>query len=119
MATKIDERESVKLDRIATKYAQLKQARKDIAEMEAFAIRLEAEIQKLMKDAEVGLINGAKVVIWSPSRDYAWAQFRDANPDIYRQFLIPTTTEVLDKEALMAAHPGLLKPFQKRPFKVL
>lgn len=119
MAIKVDNRESVKLDRIAAKYAQLKQARQDIAEMKAFADKLEAEIQRAMKDAEVGLINGAKVIYWSPADDYAWAQFRDANPDIYQQFLIPTTTEVLDKEALKSAHPGLLKPFQKRPFKVL
>ena len=119
MAVKTDNRKSVELDRVVAKHAMLKQARKDIAEMQAFATRLEVEIQSLMKDAEVGLINGAPALTWGWSDDYAWAQFRDANPEIYQRFLVPTTTEVLDKDALKAAHPGLLKPFQKRPFRVL
>lgn len=108
----------VKVDSLERLIDQVNQANKDIAEMEAFRNDLLEKIKKRMGDATVGTVNGVPRITWRWSEQWRWAQFREANPHLAKEFTRTVEVEELDKAALLKEHRGLLDEYRTRRMEV-
>ena len=107
----------IALDHLAGKAQAANEARQRAAELIAFANEQDAEIKKAMGDAEEATVFGVPYFTYTKKDAYRFAEFREAHPHVYRQYLVPVTKEELDKDKLLAEQGDLLAEFQTREFR--
>lgn len=106
------------LDHLAPKITAAQQARKEAAELLAFAEGIEREIKDFIGDRDVeATLFGVPVYLYQRKNAYAWKQFQDTHPHIAERFMIEQTQRVLDREAVAREFPDLLADFQTREFR--
>lgn len=70
-----------------------------------------AQLAQIMGMHDVGLINGVPVVKKTLSEQFAPAQFKQAFPDIYNDYLVPKLDYVLDMDKLRKDLPYMVAKF--------
>jgi uncharacterized protein YabN with tetrapyrrole methylase and pyrophosphatase domain len=69
--------------------------------------QIREQLAKVMGNAEVGIINGKEVLKKTSSKSFAWARFRDENPDIAPEYTVSKLVDEIDKERLAKELPNL------------
>lgn len=106
------------LDQFASKITAAQQARKEIADLLAFAEGIEQEIKDYIGDRDVeATLFGVPVYTYQNKDAYAWRQFQDAHPHIAERFMREVTVRELDKDAVKREFGDLLADFQTREFR--
>lgn len=106
------------LDHLAPKIQAAQQARKEAAELIAFAEQIETEIKTEIGDRDVEVtLFGVPVYTTQRKDAFAWRQFQDTHPHIAERFTREVTVLELDKEAVKREFPDLLREFQTREFR--
>ena len=118
MGTPATKRKVANLSRYAEDFRNLRQAREDKKKIEAYISTLEKRLKKAIGDAESAEIDGVEVFTYARTDSYRWAEFISENGVIADKYKIKQEVEVLDKEALLAGHGGLLQAFRTRQFLV-
>jgi hypothetical protein len=77
-------------------------------------IKIKAELAEIMGDAEIGTVQGEKVLFYEPINRFSGGEFKKAMPDTWKLFHRPITEEKFDAEWLRAARPELYEQFQVR-----
>lgn len=108
------------IDHLADHYKKLVKARADIKQMIAYKDALETMIKHELAalGATDGKIKGAVVVTHRPKEAYRLAEFRADYAEVYDKYLVPMETFVLDEDALIANHRGLLEAYRSTAFNV-
>jgi putative phage-type endonuclease len=92
-------------------------ARKHIAaEAEAALGEIENKLRALLGDAEIGVLDGRKVVTWKQNGTFAAKRFQAEHPDAYTRYL--TTRPAVDTKRLAAEDPALYRAFRARVLRV-
>ncbi len=107
----------VALDHLAPKIDAAREARRQAAELIAFAEDIEEQIKTAMGTASKATLFGVPVFTYAPKNAYAWRKFQDAHPHIARQYIEPVVQDVLNREKLLAEQGDLLAEFQTREFR--
>jgi predicted transcriptional regulator len=118
VATPTKQRKTADLSRLRELNKNVRQAREDKKKIEAYIDALEAEIKEAMGDDEEAKIDGVLAFTYAKTNSFAWGEFAKAHPEIADSFKKHEWKEVLDKDALLAAHPTLVAPFRTRQFLV-
>lgn len=118
MGTPAKNRKTVNLGRYAEDLKNLRQAREDKKQIDAYIKGLETRLKKAVGEAEVAEINGVEVLTYAKTDSYRWAEFATENPQIADRYKIKVEQEILDKDKLLAEHGGLLQAFRTRQFLV-
>jgi hypothetical protein len=80
--------------------------------------KLKAELAAIMGDAEIGTVNGEKVLFYEPQNRFNAGEFKKSMPDTWKLFHRPITEEKFDPEWLRVARPDLYEQFQVRPMRL-
>lgn len=104
------------IDELKSHVKNLRKAKADLKELQAYIGVLEAKIQETLdkRGATDGKINNAVVVTWRPTATYRYAEFAKTYPDLCAQYMEPEVVDALNKARLAADHPNLLEPFRTR-----
>jgi hypothetical protein len=76
--------------------------------------KIKAELAEIMGDAEIGTVQGEKVLFYEPQNRFNGGEFKKTMPDTWKLFHRPITEEKFDAEWLRAARPELYQQFQVR-----
>lgn len=69
------------------------------------------QIAKLMGDATVALANGKEVLKRTPSKQFAWARFREENPAMWEEYKVPKLGYEVDTDRLRAELPEVYERY--------
>lgn len=118
MGTPAKNRKAANLGRYAEDLKNLRQARDDRKQIDAYIRGLEARLKKALGDAEVAEINGVEVITYAKTDSYRWAEFATEHGQIAEKYKVLVQQEILDKDALLRDHASLLQDFRARQFLV-
>jgi hypothetical protein len=108
----------IELDEHADLIARYRKCRDLEAQWKKEKEIVKAQLAKLMGDAEVGLLNGEKVLTYAREERFNTTEFRKQYPDMYKLYMKEKTVEQFDLEGFRLTRSELFEEFQVRSLRV-
>jgi putative phage-type endonuclease len=109
----------LKVDLDRAEVAPLLAAREEaLADLESAEKRIddaENQLRALIGSAELATVDGVPIATWKPNGTFAAKRFRDAHPDLAREY---ATKTVIDTKRLKAERPDLYAAFRPRVLRI-
>lgn len=108
----------VELDEHAELIARYRKCRDLEAQWKKEKEIAKSKLAALMGDAEIGLLDGEKVLSYAREERFNTSEFRKQYPDMYKLYLKPMQVEQFDLESFRLTRPELFAEFQVRSLRV-
>lgn len=95
------------------RYTEAKKAKEAWGKIEE---QLRGELEKLLGDAEEATVNGQTVVTWPRTNTFQKAEFKKAEPELYRFYEVDKMVKDLDLDMLKRTRPEIFRQYQSRRF---
>ncbi len=114
---KVKEPKTRPLDAYVDKLSDYREAQKMIAFWKGRLEDIKAELAGVMKDSEVGTVDGKPVLFYEYQERFQGAEFKKAMPDTARFFTREVVHKELDVDWLRQSRPDLYEQFKVRAMR--
>lgn len=91
--------------------AEIRRVKQDLDKLTRLRDQIRDQLSRLMGNNEVGLVNGAAVLKRTTSKQFATAQFRTENPDLYELVKTYDMKEIVDTDKLVQIAPSVYEKY--------